>query len=200
VNAENLRWKAFLGDAPAREFDANRYMNWRLFEDYSGGSVHEYMSHQVGFWYKALNLQIPNAASMTGGVYLWKDGREVPDTMSVALEQPEEILINWTSGFGNNQPGVSEEVLGDLGTISRSTQVRYAPQKINRPDGNEMTGRATHVPHVHMQNFFDSIRSGQEPNCPFELGYRVSIACRMAVDSHRLGRTLRWDPNKEEIV
>jgi hypothetical protein len=128
-------------------------MNWRLFEDYSGGSVHENMSHQLSFWYKALNLQIPKAASMTGGVYLWKDGREVPDTMSVALEQPEEILINWTSGFGNNQPGVSEEVLGDLGTISRSTQVRYSPQKINRPDGNEMTGRSAHVPHVHMQNF-----------------------------------------------
>ncbi len=76
VNAENLRWKAFLGEAPAREFDANRYMNWRLFEDYSGGSVHENMSHQLSFWYKALNLQIPKAASMTGGVYLWKDGRE----------------------------------------------------------------------------------------------------------------------------
>jgi predicted dehydrogenase len=200
VNAENLLWKAFLGEAPAREFDANRYMNWRLYADYSGGSVHENMSHQLSFWYKALNLQIPKAASMTGGVYLWKDGREVPDTMSVALEQPEEILINWTSGFGNNQPGVSEEILGDLGTISRSTQVRYAPQKINRPDGNEMTGRSSHVPHVHMQNFFDSIRNSQEPNCPFDIGFRVSIACRMAVDSHRLGRTLSWDAKKEEIV
>jgi len=200
VNAENLLWKAFLGDAPAREFDANRYMNWRLYEDYSGGSVHENMSHQLSFWYKALNLHIPKAASMTGGVYLWKDGREVPDTMSVALEQPEEILINWTSGFGNNQPGVGEEVLGDLGTISRSTQVRYTPQKINRPEGIEIAGRSSHVPHAHMQNFFDSIRASQEPNCPFEIGFRVSIACRMAIDSHRLGRTLKWDANKEEIV
>ncbi len=51
-----------------------------------------------------------------------------------------------------------------------------------------------------MQNFLDSIRTGQQPNCPFEVGFRVSIACRMAVESYRQGRTVRWDPVKEEIV
>ncbi len=42
--------------------------------------------------------------------------------------------------------------------------------------------------------------AGQEPNCPFELGFRVSIACRMAVESYRQQRTVRWDAAKEEIV
>ena len=55
---------------------------------------------------------------MNGGIYLWKDGREVPDTVSVTLEQPEEILVSWVSGFGNNQLGVTEDVLGTHGTIS----------------------------------------------------------------------------------
>jgi hypothetical protein len=32
------------------------------------------------------------------------------------------------------------------------------------------------------------------------LGYRVAIACRMAVDSYRGGHTVCWDPAKEEIV
>ena len=35
-----------------------------------------------------------------------------------------------------------------------------------------------------MQNFFEALRSGKEPNCPFEVGFRVSIACRMAVESY----------------
>ena len=43
-------------------------------------------------------------------------------------------------------------------------------------------------------------RRASEPNCPFELGYRVAIACRMAVESYRQQRTVRWDPAKEEIV
>jgi hypothetical protein len=51
-----------------------------------------------------------------------------------------------------------------------------------------------------MQNFFDSIRQGKEPNSPFELGFRVSIACQMAVTSFRCARTVRWDPKAEEIV
>ena len=46
---------------------------------------------------------------------------------------------------------------------------------------------------AHMQNFLDCIRSGSSPNCPFELGFRVSIACRMAVESYRQGRTMHWD-------
>jgi hypothetical protein len=124
--------------------------------------------------------------------------------MSVTIEQPEEMQITWVSGFGNNELGVSEEVLGDNGTISRSDRVSYLPQKMNRPDGTEMVGRATQTPQVHTQNFFECIRAapgpGREPNCPFELGFRVSIASRMAVDSYRLGRTLRWDPKIEEIV
>ena len=90
-------------------------MNWRYFWDYSGGSVFENMSHQLAFWYSALKLQIPRSATMDGGIYLWKDGREVPDTVNVTLQQPEEMLISWASGFGNNQLGVTEDVLGTTG-------------------------------------------------------------------------------------
>jgi len=200
VNPENVLWKSFLGEAPPRDFDPNRFIHWRYFWDYSGGNVYENMCHQLSFWYKALGLQIPKAVTMNGGIYLWKDGREVPDTMNVSLEQPEEMLISWASGFGNNKLGVTEDVLGTDGTIQRDNQLRYLPQKVTRPDGTEMAGHSTHVPHVHMQNFVDCIRTGKEPNCPFELGFRVSIACRMAVDSYRFGRTLRWEPKKEEIV
>lgn len=200
VNPRNVAWDEFVSDAAAKPFDPQRFIHWRYFWDTSGGGVFEGMSQQLAFWYKALRLQIPRSASMKGGVYLWKDGRETPDTMSVAIEQPEEILMNWVSGFGNNQLGVSEDVLGTNGSIARATQVRYVPQKVNRAAAGEILGRATHVPHAHMANFIECVRSGKEPNCPFELGYRVSVACRMAVDSYRLGRTLRWDAASEEMV
>jgi hypothetical protein len=51
-----------------------------------------------------------------------------------------------------------------------------------------------------MQNFLDCIRTGKEPNCSFDLGYRVSIACRMSVESYRRNRTMHWDAQKELIV
>jgi len=200
MTAENIVWKSFLGEAPDRDFDAHRYVNWRYFWDYSGGNVYENMCHQLAFWYKALGLKIPKAVTMTGGIYLWKDGREVPDAMNVSMEHAEELLFSWDSGFGNDQLKVAEDALGDKGTISRGQQIRYTPQKVNRPDGNEMMGPTRSVPRAHMRNFLDCIRSGQEPNCPFELGFRVSIACCMAVESYRQQRTVRWDAIGEEIV
>jgi len=200
MTPENILWKSFEGEARDLPFDANRYINWRFFWDYSGGNVYENMCHQLAFWYKTMALQIPRSATMTGGIYLWKDGREVPDTMTVTLEQPEEMQISWDSGFGNDQLGSTEDVLGDDGTIRRAGQIRYVPQKVNRRDAVEIAGQATAGPLAHMQNFLDCVRGGGEPNCPFELGYRVAIASRMAVDSYIQGRTVRWDAEREEIA
>ncbi|MCC7173625.1 MAG: Gfo/Idh/MocA family oxidoreductase [Bryobacterales bacterium] len=200
MTPETISWGAFQGQADASGFDANRYANWRSYWDYSGGSVFEHMSQQLAFWYKALDLQIPSAVSMLGGVHLWEDGREVPDTMSVAMEHAEQILFSWDSGFGNNQLGASEEVLGTDGTISRAQQVRYLPQKVNRPDGSESLSLERTRPNAHMYDFLDCIRNGGAPSCPAELGYRVSVACRMAVESYRQGRTVRWDPVREVIL
>jgi len=202
MTPENILWKSFLGGAPDRPFDANRYINWRFFWDYSGGNVYENMCHQLAFWYQALDLAIPRKVTMTGGLYLWKDGREVPDTMSVAMEHEEEILFSWVSGFGNDSLGVEESVLGTDGSISHTPQsIRYSPQKVNRRDGKDMLGVTRADPKAHMQNFLDCIRgAARQVNCPFELGYRVSIACRMAVESYRERRSVSWDAARGEIV
>jgi predicted dehydrogenase len=204
MTAENIIWKSFEGEAAAHEFDANRYINWRFFWDYSGGNFYENMCHQLAIWYKVLNLRIPAGVTTVGGIYLWKDGREVPDTMSVNMQHSEELLFTWDSGFGNALLGITEHVLGTDGTIINGSEmdepIRYVPEKANRPNSAEVVGRRRTPETAHMQNFFDCIRSGNEPNCPVELGYRVAIATRMSVDSYRQGRTLRWDPDKEVVV
>jgi len=202
MTAENIVWKSFLGEAPDRPFDANRYLNWRFFWDYSGGNVYENMCHQLSIWYKALNLSIPAKVTMTGGLFLWKDGREVPDTMNVSMEHgKEEMLYTWDSGFGNERLSITEEVLGTDGTISRTPQtIRYLPEKKNRPAGTEMAGMTRSDPKAHMINFFHSMRNGATPNCPFDLGFRIAIACRMAVTSYLQQRTVQWDAVKEQIV
>jgi predicted dehydrogenase len=204
MTPENIVWKSFLGEAPQRPFDANRYINWRFFWDYSGGNVYENMCHQLAFWYKSMGLSIPRRVTMTGGLYLWKDGREVPDTMAVSMEHDEELLYAWNSGFGNDQLKVGDDVLGDNGTISLShlQSIRYIPQKVTRgKDATEMMGTTKSDPKAHMLNFLEHIRGNvAEVNCPFDLGFRVAIACRMAVESYRQQRPVRWDAAKEQIV
>ena len=51
-----------------------------------------------------------------------------------------------------------------------------------------------------MQKFIDGVRSRKVTHCPFEVGFRSAVACRMAVDSYRQGRTMSWDEEREEIV
>ena len=207
---QHLDWKAFEGEAKDYPFDPNRYINWRFFWEYSGGNVFENMVHQVGFWYKLLDLKIPQKVTMVGANYLSPD-MQVPDTMDVSMIQREKILCTWNSMFGNNiLGGGSDEVLGNKGTILRigESDVRYiSPEKKSAaPMVGEAPGKGPDIVGMsdttvlHMQNFFDCMRSRKETNCPLSLGFRAAVTCRMAVESYRQRRTVSWDELKEEIV
>lgn len=137
---------------------------------------------------------------MTGGISFWKDGREVPDTMCVTLALREEMLISWNSGLGDEWPGSGGDVPGTDGTIRKASQIRCQPQRVNVGDREGRLGTSRAPQHALMEDFFRCIRQGGEPACPFELGFRVPIACRMAVNSGRQGRSVAWHPQREEII
>ena len=52
----------------------------------------------------------------------------------------------------------------------------------------------------HVRNFLDCVKSRQEPASDLEGAHRVATACHLANLSLRLGRRLRWDAEREEIV
>ena len=207
---QHVDWKAFEGEAKDYPFDPNRLINWRFFWDYSGGNVFENMVHQVGFWFKLLDLKIPQKVTMVGANY-FSPNMQPPDTMDVSMIQREKLLFTWNSMFGNNLFGEGyDQVLGNKGTVLRDEDdnVRYVSQerKSAAPSVGEAPGKAPDIVGMgdstvlHLQNFFDCMRSRKETDCPFELGFRAAIAFRMAVDSYRQGRTVSWDEEKEEIV
>ena len=211
-NSDHVAWKEFEGEAAPYEFDPQRFINWRFFWDYSGGNVFENMVHQVAFWYKVLALKIPRSVTMAGYNYLSPE-MQVPDTMDVSMDQPENLMFTWNSAFGNNYYGEdgNDLALGNKGTVIRIVDnVSYLPQgrhggqnsQSNSPVGGEpdIVGSDEGDTEAHMRNFFDCVRSRKEPNCPFELGFRSAIACQMAIASLRQGRKVAWDPEKEEIV
>jgi len=208
-DAEHVDWAAFQGEAKSYPFDPQRYMNWRFYWDYSGGNVFENMVHQVGFWYGALGWGIPEAATMAGADYLGPQ-MHVPDTMSVTLEQPEKALFTWNSMFGNAYFGEGYDLLfGNAGTLihDQGDNVALLPRRRGGPQAAAPAvappiGGSSYKDYTtaHLENFFDCVRSRKEPVCPFDLGYHVAIACQMAVASYRQKRTVRWDPETEDIV
>jgi predicted dehydrogenase len=193
--AQNVNWKAFLNGRPEEPFDPYKFINWRLYWEFSGGNVTENMVHQIAWIMSALDLPVPAAAYMTGGVFSEKDGRQVPDTIAVSLDFPGDMVVTWQSTFSNNHYGLGERILGSDGTIEHSEGVTdmvrgesaesilYYPEKTNRPAGTARTGKTPDQD--HMANWTDCIRSRKVPNAPVEIGYRSALAAHMANLSYR---------------
>jgi len=192
---QNVGWTAFLNGRPDKGFDAYRFMNWRLYWMFSGGNVTENMIHQMAWIMGALDLPLPSAAYMSGGVFSVKDGREVPDTIAVTLDFPNDLVVTWQSTFSNRCYGLGQKILGSDGTIEyiagatdmvrgeSEEQVHYYPEKLNRPEGTALTGESP-TP-SHMANWIDCIRSRKTPNAPVELGYRTAVVAHMSNLSYR---------------
>jgi predicted dehydrogenase len=192
--AQNVNWSAFLNGRPDRPFDPYRLINWRLFWEFSGGNVTENMVHQIAWIMTALDLQLPTAASMSGGVFSEQDGRQVPDTIAVTLEFSNDLVVTWQSTFSNRHFGLGEHFLGSDGTVEHGWTesdingeegefVRYYPEKVNRPHGTALTGKTPDQ--GHLANWIECVRSRKTPNAPVEIGYRSAIAVHMANLAYR---------------
>lgn len=206
-NAQNVDWKAFLNGRPARAFDAHKFINWRLYWEFSGGNVTENMVHQIGWIIGALDLGAPTAAYMSGGVFSERDGREVPDTISATLDYPNDLVVAWQSTFSNSRFGLGIRILGSDGTIEwlagatdmvsgrSASGWYYAPEKINRPNEGPIKGESKGE--NHYANFVECVRSRKEPNASVELGYRSAIAAHMANLSYRRKQRLTLEAARQ---
>lgn len=189
-NPQNVNWQAFLNGRPEQPFDPHKFINCRLFWEFSGGNVTENMVHQIAWIMSALDLPLPTAAYMSGGIFSEKDGREVPDTIAVTFDFPHDKVVSWQSTFNNRRYGLGERVLGSDGTIEHimgsnemvatksEETIHYYPEKVNRPNGSALSG--TTQDQNHMANWIDSIRTRNTPSAPIDIGYRSAIASHMA--------------------
>jgi hypothetical protein len=52
----------------------------------------------------------------------------------------------------------------------------------------------------HRGNFFDCMKSRQDPICAVEIGHRSASVCHLGAISLRTGKSLQWDPEKETFI
>ena len=197
-NPDHVRWDLFLANRPKKAFDPNQFINWRLFWEYSGGNITENMVHQIAWIASALDLDTPAAAYCAGGVFSEKDGRQVPDTIAVTLEYPNDLTVLWQSTFSNSRYGLGEHYLGSNGTIehvsgstgmvtgSQSSRggTKFMPEKANDPNGTVLESTTKGVD--HMANWFEAIRTrSKKVNGTVEVGYKSSVAAYMSNLAYR---------------
>jgi predicted dehydrogenase len=119
-------FKSFLGAAPAHEFDLARFFQWRLFWDYSGGLPTDLFVHLVTATHQLMGVQEPDSVFSFGGIYNWKNYREVPDQMTSMVTYPEGFVLRLSSTAGNGHPGPILTFYGSEGTLEYTgTSFKY---------------------------------------------------------------------------
>ena len=212
ASPSNIIWDRFLGSAQKRDFSPERFFRWRKYWDYSGGVATDLHFHRLAPLHVILGDEFPSRAVAAGGVYIQKDGREVPDTFMTTLEYPSGHFIVMSSSMANDV-GLPMIIRGHEATLFfkegddvefdgeaefRSQEV--AREKFRKAAGSDPLKVEPRKRAEHMQNFIECVRSRkvEDLNCPARLGYQTMVGIKMGVDSFRTGRTVAWDAAKEE--
>jgi len=105
---------------PADQPELERFINWRLYRDYSCGLLTELASHhiQVANWVKK---DIPVDVRGTGSISFWKDGREVEDNVALIFTYKDGTQFIYDSMIQNRRHGLEIQVLGHKGSLELET-------------------------------------------------------------------------------
>jgi predicted dehydrogenase len=221
-------WKQWLAKKPWRPFDPRLYFEYRVYKDFSTGIAGQWMSHQVAAVAVVMGEAFPASASAEGGVFVWDDGRETPDTIAANLVYPSGWMYSYSCSFGTDYLG-HERYYGLNGTVEADGEdyvvsgvgggAEDTPVNRKRQERSAATGAGFRVnPNrlkeklritspiktqslsLHMKNWIDCIRSRAKPNADVMTGYCHSVACIMAHQSVYAGKRLYWDGKSESIV
>lgn len=213
----HIDWKTYLGPAPQRAWDPERFFRFRKFWDYSGGIATDLFFHVAA----PLNIcwsspQFPYKVMAGGGVYVFKD-REVPDTFHLIAEYAKGHSVVLTSSMANSQhiPGT---IRGHLGTIilvehgqfeGTAEYITLKPEKrVMTPEYEAKYGtqdqkialETKDSMTTHVDNFLSCVRSRQKPTLDVETAARAQVLITMSVESYRQGRVLYFDEKNFKVL
>ena len=210
-----IDWKMWLGPAPKRAFDADRYFRFRKYWDYSGGIATDLFYHVVA----PLNIcwdepQFPHKVTASGGIYVFKDEREVPDTFHLLADYAKGHSLVLSSTMANSEhiPGLIRGhegtiVMVDHGQFERMTPfITFKPEmKSGKAIGGDkyaekFGAKPVQIPvdqkdmmQAHIENFLGCMRTREKPHLDVETGAKAVVVINLAVQSYREGKTLYWD-------
>jgi predicted dehydrogenase len=207
-----VNYDAWLGPAPKRPFNSNRFhYNWRFFWDYGNSEIGNQGVHvlDVAIWaiqkMRGIENCLPDRVSAIGGIYWLDDAKEVPDMQVVTYHYPNLLLNFELRSFafdhvmhqgekiaGNGRTDFYTAFYGTEGTMLLTQNGWKVSLKDGTPGPSEKG-----VPETHEQNFLECVKSRQRPNSDVEIGRLSTTLCHLGNISYHLGRDIRFDPKTE---
>lgn len=197
-------WEQWLGPAKKRPWSPPRFFQFRKFWDYSGGIATDLLYHLLAPLTIALDAPAPEMATASGGIFVQKDDREVPDTYFTTLTYPGDYSVVLTSSMANRQENPTiirghratiRLVEGDDSKAIVTAEREFQEWFTKEFGAEEITIEAPSVD--HRKNFRDAVRSRGPVNLDPETAYRAMAGIKMGVDAYREEKTIFWDGANE---
>lgn len=134
---KSIDWPQWLGSTPVVPFTTYRYYNWQQFFAYETGMIGQLFTHEFDAVNQLLRIGIPKAVVSSGGIYYWKDEREMPDLLHCVFEYPDRdltLLYSASLANGRNRGRVfmghdaSMELGNTISITADSESTRYKKQ------------------------------------------------------------------------
>jgi predicted dehydrogenase len=128
ASPSNVDWAQFEEHAGSSvPFSLERFFRWRCWYDYGTGLAGDLMSHEYDAVNMVLGLGIPKSVTASGGIYHFKDGRDVPDVFQAVCEYPErDLSFMYSSTLANgNYRGL--QFMGHDGTMRLAGSLNVVP-------------------------------------------------------------------------
>jgi len=202
IDPKKVDWKAFLGSAPAQDFDEYRFRNWRWFWDFGGGILTDLMVHWIDVVHWFLDLDHPQTAVSVGGNLVSKDVWQTPDTVQTVLVYPNELQAYFEGTFSNARNGAMVEFMGSDATLYIDRGRYEIHPERNKGEYEEMvlgTGKRGQDFYdkpdgelLHLTNWVECVRSRKKPSAPAEAGVSAASAAHLGNEALRKGIVAKW--------
>ena len=208
---DNVDFETWLGPAPARTFNRQRFHgSWRMFWDYGGGLMTDWGVHllDMGLWGMDVKT-VPLKTNAFGGKFLYPDGaHETFDTQMVTY-QFDKFIMTWENNAGTESGpyGKNYGVMfrGANGTLvaNRDSWEIY-PEINNRtkePKTPEIKVQSDYQDHkMHVANFLECVKNrNTQTACTIENGSLCAKYAHLGNIAARMGTALFYDDSLKKF-
>ncbi|HPN34679.1 MAG TPA: Gfo/Idh/MocA family oxidoreductase [bacterium] len=199
-----LDYDLWLGPARYRPFSRNHvHYNWHWTWEFGNGDVGNQGIHETDLCMWGLDVGLPNIVTAMGGKFTFNDAKETPEVLTTLYHYPEQKKLiqfevrHWCT---NTEDGAT---VGNIfyGTEGYLVVKGYSEYEIFFGKNRE-PGPKNNAGGDHYANFIAAMRA-RDPkiqNGPVETVHLSSALAHLGNISYRLGRTLKFDPEKEKFI
>jgi predicted dehydrogenase len=207
-----IDWDMWLGHkwglAPRIPWNPEHFFRFRKYFLYNGGVATDLLYHFLAPLLLAIvgeNGEYPRRVNASGGLYIFKDGRDIPDVFMMTVDYPSEFSVYLASVLTNNTQ-LPTRIYGQYGTIEFTGNGKYTgngdfkQEFRNRHNGYDEVIIPSENQRDMEGNLIDAIRKDEKLFCNVDLGCTTMVAIKMGVESYRQNKTMLWDAQNGKMV